>query len=105
KGVGRGDAVEGLVADGKLTPAASARAFYQAVWAVAPQKQPTVTVRVGGRDVALDVSQGADERKPLVSLFVTAGGGAAAREGGGAGARWARTSVGARGRRSGSAGT
>jgi WD40 repeat protein len=72
KGVRPNDAVEGLVVDGKLSPTASARDFYRAAWEIAPTKQKTVTVRINGKDVALDVSQGADDRKPLLSLFVTA---------------------------------
>jgi WD40 repeat protein len=77
-GVRAGDRVEGLVTDGQLTtPTATPREFYQAVWQTAPlkkAKRAAVTVRVTGRgDVALDLSQGVDERKPLLSLFVTAG--------------------------------
>lgn len=77
KGVRKDDAVEGLVVDGKPSPTASPREFYQAVWEIAPRKQKAVTVRFGGRgDVTLAVGQGVDERKPLLSLFVTAAGAA-----------------------------
>ncbi|HEX5272088.1 MAG TPA: WD40 repeat domain-containing protein, partial [Gemmataceae bacterium] len=76
-----GDVVEGLVVDGKLTkPTDSAQQFYRAVWEIAPARQKTVTVRVGGRDVTLGVGQGVDERKPLLSLFVTAADKAGRRE-------------------------
>jgi WD40 repeat protein len=67
-----GDAVEGLVSDGKLSRTPSARDFYRAVWEIAPARQKTATVRVAGRDVAVPVSQGVDERKPLLSLVITA---------------------------------
>jgi WD40 repeat protein len=72
KGVRAGDVIEGLVVEGKPRPTATPHEFYQAVWEVAPPAQKTVTLRVAGRgDVTLAVSQGADERKPLLSLFVT----------------------------------
>jgi WD40 repeat protein len=72
-----GEIVEGLVDGDRLNATASPRAFYEAVFVVPPGK--TVTVRAheaGGpaRDVVMRVGQGIDERKPLLSLFVTAGG-------------------------------
>jgi WD40 repeat protein len=64
-----GEAIEGLVQGDRLTPLASPRAFYEALDGLRPKT--TVTLRAGGRDVRLPVGQGVDERKPLLSLFVT----------------------------------
>jgi WD40 repeat protein len=72
EGLRAGEVVDGLVAEGKLRRTASARDFYRAVWEIAPARQKTMTVRVAGRDVETAVGQGVDERKPLLSLFVTA---------------------------------
>ncbi len=67
-----GDALEGLVlADKTVRPFLSALDFYEAVLAVGPGKE--VTVRVNGKDVDLPVVQAIDDRKPLLSLFVTRG--------------------------------
>ncbi len=62
KDVKEGDAVEGF---------ASAADFYARARRTQPGK--TLTLTVAGRRVALVVGQGIDERKPLLSLFVTRG--------------------------------
>jgi WD40 repeat protein len=64
-----GEAIDGLVEGDRLRPLTTPRAFYEALDRLRPGT--TVTVRAGGRDVALPVGQGVDERKPLLSLFVT----------------------------------
>src|SRR5262249_12259665 len=64
-----GDVIDGLVEGKELHRLDGPRAFYEAIDRVTPGKE--VTLRVGGRDVALAVGQGVDERKPLLSLFVT----------------------------------
>ncbi len=72
-----GQVVEGLVNGGKLTPVASPRALYEGIYALAPGKTVTLRVREGdeaARDITLKVGQGIDERKPLLSLFVTTAG-------------------------------
>ncbi len=70
KKAGKGDTLDGLVEGGSLRPLHSADEFYQAMRRVAPGKR--VTLRIAGKgDVALTISQGIDERKPLFSLFVT----------------------------------
>jgi hypothetical protein len=67
-----GDVLAGLVEQGKLRPLASPLAFHEAVFRIEPGRK--VTLRRGdprgADDVTLDVGQGADERKPLLSLFV-----------------------------------
>ncbi|MBY0527305.1 MAG: hypothetical protein K2R98_28170 [Gemmataceae bacterium] len=64
-----GDAVEGLVdAKAKLVPVATGVEFYNRIGAVKPGDP--VTLRIRKRDVPLRVGQGADEHKPLFSLFV-----------------------------------
>lgn len=70
KKVKQGDTLEGLVEGGKLRPLNTPDEFYQAMRRLTPGKR--ATLRVAGRgDVALTLSQGIDERKPLFSLFVT----------------------------------
>jgi WD40 repeat protein len=79
RGVKQDDVVEGLVSDGKLQPLATPIAFYKALWKLKPaapwekpgRKAQQAVLRIAGRDVTLDVDQGADERKPLFSLFIT----------------------------------
>jgi WD40 repeat protein len=72
KGVRKDDVIEGLVEKGQPRRLAAPRDFYNAVWLLKPG-QPLV-LRVKGRgDVALVADQGIDERKPLLSLFVTQG--------------------------------
>jgi len=67
------EVIEGSVEGTKLRSLRQARDFYEAVAGVKPGK--TITLRVrgpgGARDVTLAVSQGIDDRKPLLSLFVT----------------------------------
>jgi WD40 repeat protein len=67
-----GDVLEAFITPaGKVQPLASARGFYDAVWDLTPGKN-TVRLRVKGKgDVQLRVGQGIDERKPLLTLFVT----------------------------------
>ncbi|MFL5246146.1 MAG: WD40 repeat domain-containing protein [Gemmataceae bacterium] len=70
KQVRKKDTVEGIIIKGKLVKVNSAHDFYLQLASVAPSE--TVTVRITGcGDVKLKVSQGIDERKPLLSLFVT----------------------------------
>jgi WD40 repeat protein len=70
KGVKQEDILEGLVEGRNLRPLRSEDEFYQAMRRLAPGKR--VTLRIAGKgDVALTLSQGIDERKPLFSLFVT----------------------------------
>lgn len=74
-----GDRVEGLVVKGRLLPLASALAFYEAILQTAPGKGVTLRLRQREAppvDVVLVVGQGIDERKPLLSLFLTRGQGA-----------------------------
>jgi WD40 repeat protein len=70
-----GETIVGLMDKGKLFPLGSPHAFYQAFFLSKPGDQ--ITLRVSGpgepRDVTLPVGQGVDERKPLLSLFATAG--------------------------------
>jgi WD40 repeat protein len=68
------DVLEAVVEGGRPRPLAAATDFYEAVGRAGPGG--TVTFRVGGADVAVPTEQGADERKPLLSLFITRGGGA-----------------------------
>lgn len=68
------DKVAGLVSKDQLKPMTLARDYYQAIWLTPPRvanKANTVVLRVGQRDVTLQVDQGIDERKPLFSLFIT----------------------------------
>jgi WD40 repeat protein len=71
----REDVIAGVVEKGKLRPLDSPLAFYEALFRMRPGQE--VTLRrgdaAGGDDVTLPVSQGADERKPLLSLFVVRG--------------------------------
>jgi WD40 repeat protein len=76
------DVVDGIVVgkDKVLKPLATPRAFYEAIADLKPGSEVTLRVHAPGgnaRDVVLPVGQGTDERKPLLTLFVTrdAGGG------------------------------
>ncbi|HTN74661.1 MAG TPA: WD40 repeat domain-containing protein, partial [Pirellulaceae bacterium] len=71
-----GDLLLGSVAGDKLQPWKSPRDFYDAFWNALPGE--TIRIRraradVPDSDVAVPVAQGADERKPLLSLFITQG--------------------------------
>jgi WD40 repeat protein len=77
------DVIEGIVEGENLKPFATPRAYYEGVADVRPGREVTLRVRAPGakpREVVLPVGQGVDERKPLLSLFVTRGGKAAERE-------------------------
>lgn len=66
------DLIEGIVEDGKVRVLPSAFDFYEAVALAGPRTK--ITLRVQGKgNVAVNVGQGIDERKPLFSLFVTGG--------------------------------
>ena len=76
------DVVDGIVQgkDKVLKPLATPRAFYEGIADLKPGSEVTLRVHAPGanaRDVVLPVGQGTDERKPLLTLFVTrdAGGG------------------------------
>src|SRR5205823_4762621 len=69
--VATGDTVEGVVIDGNLRPMRSAEDFYRGVWRQRPGEK--LRLRIKGREVVLTVDQGTDERRPLLSLFVTRG--------------------------------
>jgi hypothetical protein len=70
-GVVAGDEIEGLVEGNQLQPLAKPQAYYLALWERVPGKP--IALRVKGRgDVALTLDQAIDERKPLLSLFVSA---------------------------------
>lgn len=77
-----GDRITGLSlrpGDPKPRTGLSPLQFYLALWDVAPGKAPagTVTLRVlrGGRElnIPLQVEQGVDDRKPVLSVFVAPG--------------------------------
>jgi WD40 repeat protein len=72
--VRQGEVIEGLVANSQSfdTPLD----FYQAIALVKPGKTVTLKVRgeQGRREVAWQVNQGIDERKPLLTLFITSAG-------------------------------
>src|SRR5262249_21390222 len=72
QGVSDGEPVRGLVVGGEVRPLATPHAFYDGLWQLAPGQK--VTLRIGKRDVPLRLDQGADERKPLFTLFLTRGG-------------------------------
>ncbi|MFN4258134.1 MAG: WD40 repeat domain-containing protein [Gemmataceae bacterium] len=67
--------VTGWVHEGKLSPFASARDFYDAISLFRPGQRVMLRVRSAAgqphQDIELPISQGIDERKPLLSLFVT----------------------------------
>jgi len=67
-----GEVIEGLVVNGKLRTLTTALAFYEALALMKPGKTATLRVRDadGVRDVDLEVGQGIDERKPLLTLFI-----------------------------------
>jgi WD40 repeat protein len=70
----KGDAITGIVQDGKRTLLATPKAFYSALSHVAPGKKVTLLrPQRAPREVEVLVGQGIDERKPLLSLFVTRG--------------------------------
>jgi WD40 repeat protein len=77
--VKEGDPVEGqLVVGARKKSFKTPQEFYEAVWDLrpasswgkAPQRADRAVLRIAGRDVTLGVDQGADERKPLFSLFI-----------------------------------
>ncbi|MCS6853002.1 MAG: hypothetical protein NZ700_17740 [Gemmataceae bacterium] len=71
-----GEVIQGVVEGNEVRPLASLLAYYEAVALHKPGS--TITLRVEAdrktRDMALVVSQGVDERKPLYSLFLTRSG-------------------------------
>jgi WD40 repeat protein len=69
----KGEVVEGLGAGEKFQKLASPPEFYNALLAYAPGKEATLRLR-GGREVKVPVSQAAQERTPLLALFITRGG-------------------------------
>lgn len=69
-----GAVVETLTVNGQSKSPTSAVDCFTTIWQSKPRSEATVRVRAGeaaARDVRLTVGQGADERKPLLSLFVT----------------------------------
>jgi WD40 repeat protein len=75
--------IEGIIPVGKqLRALASPAEYHEAISALKPGAQVTLRVRgeKGPRDVILPVDQGIDERKPLLSLFLTGGGKAQERD-------------------------
>jgi WD40 repeat protein len=69
-GLAQGDQVDGIVSGGKLRTFASAPEFYEGMLQESPGRK--VTLRLGRKgDVPIPVSQAAQERTPLVLLFVT----------------------------------
>ncbi|MCI0459726.1 MAG: hypothetical protein L0Z62_22475, partial [Gemmataceae bacterium] len=72
-----GDRILGLAAGERTIALPSSRSFYDAMALQPPGKTVDLRVQDGqgqGRTVTLEVGQGVDERKPLLSLFVTRGG-------------------------------
>lgn len=69
--LGRDDIIVGLVEKGVVRPFETARDFYATFALLRPGA--TVALRLRGKqeDVRLNLDQAVDERKPLVSLFVT----------------------------------
>ncbi len=66
----KGDVIVGVVQGDKVKPLASPREFYTVFFDAAPGSK--VVLRVApAADVPVVVGQGADEHKPLLSLFVT----------------------------------
>jgi WD40 repeat protein len=75
----KSDAIRGVVRSGQLRAIASAPDFYETMLREVPGKE--ATLRLGdGHDVAVPVSQAAQERTPLLVLFVTRGERAETRE-------------------------
>jgi len=71
-----GDLIQGVVEGGKLRPLGSLADFYNAVSTARPGELLTLRRArglEGALDVAIRVGQGVDERKPLLSLFLTRG--------------------------------
>src|SRR5262245_1779844 len=66
-----GDAVHGMILEGRRRPLRSADAFYRAVWQLKPGPKNPVKFRIADNDIELVVDQGVDDRKPLLSLFLT----------------------------------
>jgi WD40 repeat protein len=65
----KGDVIEGVVEGGQLRRLAQETELLETVSRVRPGEP--ITLRVRGKDVALVVSQGVDEAKPLLTLFLT----------------------------------
>lgn len=69
-----GDAVVGLVRDARLEPIDQAHVFYGTISLETPGQNVTLRVARANqppRDVAILVGQAIDERKPILSLFLT----------------------------------
>lgn len=69
-----GAVVESITLNGQTRAPASAIELYTAIWYAKPGAEATLRVAPQGaaaRDVRMTVAQGTDERKPLLSLFVT----------------------------------
>lgn len=78
KKITAGDTLEEIVVQGNPRRPASAPDYYDALWQCKPGTRVTLHFR-GRAPATLTLSQGADERKPLFSLFVTRSGGATQR--------------------------
>ncbi|HMC63971.1 MAG TPA: hypothetical protein VKI65_03455 [Gemmataceae bacterium] len=79
KGLRKGDVIEGVSGkDGKLQRKETALALYEAGARLRPGQE--LTVQVNGKKLVLPISQGIDERKPLLSVFITRGDDAGQRE-------------------------
>jgi WD40 repeat protein len=73
-----GDAIQGLVVAGNLRPLSTVSEFYLALSQIRPGTPVTIRRARGNEapaDRTLRLGQGIDERKPLLSLFVTRGAG------------------------------
>ncbi len=66
--VGAGAVVEGVVKGKALQAFRSPQDVYDAAWDVKPGD--SIVLRIGGKDVSLQVDQGEDERKPLFTFFM-----------------------------------
>ena len=69
----RGDVLRSLEVEGQERTWTSVREFFDAFWALAPATRVKLNVVRKGqpREITLAVGQGIDERKPMLSLFVT----------------------------------
>jgi WD40 repeat protein len=69
------DRLQGQILPRGLTPFATALDYYNALWDLRPGNKVKLRVLRDGnpQDVELDVGQGVDDRRPLLSLFVTPG--------------------------------
>lgn len=65
-----GDVLEAILDGGKFRPLTSAYDFYDTMWHTIPGKSVALRVRGVPNEVRVRVGQGADERKPLFSLFL-----------------------------------